>query len=232
MFCPQCGVESPSGLQYCRSCGANLKVIGKALTLSEAIARSDRGPLPKIKEMVKNLKVEQVTEEVARALDRMNNEIVSHSHKRHEGTPWWRKHKKTAQERREEHITKGIVSMFSGAGLMIFLYYFTAALVLKLPPHIIAQIPLEIDPVVHVLWLIGMVPLLAGAGNIVAGLFIRGGKAESIQSLDGPEKIREIAGGSTSSVKWVESLDGPASVTERTTNLLGQRGANGSKVEN
>jgi hypothetical protein len=44
MYCPQCGTESSSGLQFCRSCGANLKVIGKAVSLSEAIARSDRGP--------------------------------------------------------------------------------------------------------------------------------------------------------------------------------------------
>ena len=59
MFCPQCGTESSSGLQYCRQCGANLKVIGKAVTLSEAIARSDRGPLPKLKEMMKKLNMEE-----------------------------------------------------------------------------------------------------------------------------------------------------------------------------
>jgi hypothetical protein len=64
MYCPQCATESTEGLQYCRTCGANLKVIGKAVTLSEVIARSDRGPLPKIKEMMKNLKVEHVSEEV------------------------------------------------------------------------------------------------------------------------------------------------------------------------
>src|SRR5689334_19164218 len=74
MYCPQCGTESQS-TQYCRVCGANLKVIGKAVTLSEAIARSDRGPLPKIKEMVKGLKAEHLTEEVSRALDRMDHEL-------------------------------------------------------------------------------------------------------------------------------------------------------------
>src|SRR5438094_10334200 len=136
MFCPQCATESTPDLKYCRSCGANLKVIGKALTLSEAIARSDRGPLPKLKEMVKNIKVDHVTEEVSRAFDRMNKEIVKHSGQLPVGQPWWRKYKKTARERREEHITKGIVSMFSGAGLMVFLYYLSSALVLKLPPEV------------------------------------------------------------------------------------------------
>ena len=28
MYCPQCGSDASSGVQYCRSCGANLKVIG------------------------------------------------------------------------------------------------------------------------------------------------------------------------------------------------------------
>jgi hypothetical protein len=79
MYCPQCGTESSSGQQYCRSCGANLKVIGKAVSLSEAIARSDRGPLPKIKEMMKSLKIEQVSDEISRALEQMNQEIVRNS---------------------------------------------------------------------------------------------------------------------------------------------------------
>src|SRR5882762_2397173 len=79
MYCPQCGTESQASLQYCRLCGANLKVIGKAVSLSEAIARSDRGPLPKLKEMVKNLKLEQVSDEISGALDKMNEEIVRSS---------------------------------------------------------------------------------------------------------------------------------------------------------
>ena len=178
MYCPQCGLESPQDLQYCRSCGANLKVIGKALTLSEAIARSDRGPLPKLKEMVKNFKVDQVTEEVSRAFDKMNKEIVKHSQELPSTQPWWHKFKKTARERRDEHITKGIVSMFSGVGLMVFLYYLTGALVLKVPPEVLAKIPFELDPVVHVIWLVGLIPLLTGAGRVLAGLMIRPGRYE------------------------------------------------------
>ena len=75
MYCPQCGTESQT-TQYCRTCGANLKVIGKAVALSEAVARSDRGPLPKIKEMIGNFKVDHVSDEVSGALDRMNQEIA------------------------------------------------------------------------------------------------------------------------------------------------------------
>ena len=162
MYCPQCGTDSTSGVQYCRACGANLKVIGKAVALSEAIARSDRGPLPKIREMVKSLKVDHVTEEVSGALERMNNEIarISPEKQRSERRPLisFRK-QKTPAERREQHITKGVVSLFSGVGLTVFLYYLSTVLVLKLPPDVIAKVPFEIEPVVRVIWLLGLLQL-------------------------------------------------------------------------
>ena len=207
MYCPQCGTESQS-TQYCRVCGANLKVIGKAVTLSESIARSDRGPLPKIKEMVKGLKAEHITDEVSRALDRMDHELgeITSDSKRRDN-PWKFRKKKTAAERREQQITKGVVSLCSGIGLSVFLYFLSAVLVLKLPPDVIAKIPFEIGPVVKVIWLLGLLPTTAGVGHILAGLLIR------------PEQPQ------TPQLKEVVSTPAPtprevASVTERTTNLL------------
>jgi hypothetical protein len=212
MYCPQCGTESSPDLRYCRSCGANLKVIGKALSLGEAIARSDRGPLPKIKEMMKNLKIEQVTEEVSRALDQMNKEIVSTSDDPTPQKPWWLCEKeKTAEQRREKQMVKGTVSLFSGAGLTIFLYYLSAALVLKLPPDFVAQVPFEIDPVVRVLWLVGLVPVLSGVGHIMSGLLIRPEPAKQIAATEQPRQM---------SPREPVSRQAPASITERTTNIL------------
>lgn len=210
MYCPQCGTESSEGLQYCRACGANLKVIGKAVSLSEAIARSDRGPLPKIKEMMKNLKVEHVSEDISRALDQMNKEIARSS----EGPKLSRiigRKRKTAEQRREKHFTSGAISLFSGVGLAIFLYYFTGALVLKLPPDVVAKVPFEIDPVVRMLWLVGLMPALSGLGHLVAGILVRPDPplevepAKPIQALNEREPIAYVP---------------PVSVTERTTNLL------------
>jgi hypothetical protein len=226
MFCPQCGTESGSGLQYCRTCGANLKVIGKALALSEAIARSDRGPLPKIKEMVRSLKVEHVSEEVSRALERMNQEIVSAPLIK-PGKPWGRREEKSPEERREKLLVKGTVSLFSGIGIMIFLYYFAAALVLKLPPSVAAEIPFELDPVVRVIWLVGLIQVLAGAGRIVAGLFVRPAHAQQVSDKSShpatlPEAQDEMR--AEASPRDGRSLQGSArassSVTENTTNLL------------
>src|SRR5205807_10665648 len=107
----------------------------------------------RIKEMVKNLKVDKVTDEVSRALERMNKEIVRSAHDPRPSKPWWLEKKKTAEQRRERHLTKGTIKFFWGGGLTIFLYFLANALVLKLPPDVIARIPFEINPVVHVIWL-------------------------------------------------------------------------------
>ena len=210
MYCPQCGTESQS-TQYCRVCGANLKVIGKAVTLSEAIARSDRGPLPKIKEMVKGLKPEHLTEEVSRALDRMDHELeqITSDAKRHKRQHLPFRRKKTPAERREQHLTRGVVSFCSGIGLSVFLYFLSTVLVLKLPPDVIARIPFEIEPVVRIIWLLGLLPTTAGVGHILAGLLIRPEQPQAPQLDDVVSPPRE--------------LNNPremSSVTERTTNLL------------
>ncbi len=178
MFCPQCGVESSTDLKFCRSCGANLKVIGKAVSLSEAIARSDSVPA-KIKDMVKNLKIEKVTDEVSRAMEKMNQEIARSSDERRNKFSW--RKEKTPEQRRERHFTTGLIKFFSGGGLSIFLYFLSHALVLKLPPDVIAKIPFEIDPVVRVVWLVGLIPMLAGLGHILAGLTIRPAPVKQIE---------------------------------------------------
>jgi hypothetical protein len=226
MYCPQCGTDSSPGLTYCRSCGTNLKVIGKAVTLSEAIARSDRGPMPKIREMMKSLKVDQVTEEVSRALEHMNKEIANIPSEKKESQkkdwhdrPWINIPKKTPAERRERHLTKGVVSVFSGAGLTLFLYYLSAALVLKLPPHIVAQIPFEIDPVVRMIWLFGAIPMLSGFGHIVAGLLIRPNRYELSPAPEA--KPDQVEFPRPSPVKVTTSI--PGSITENTTELLEEK---------
>ena len=223
MFCPQCGSESSAELHYCRTCGANLKVIGKAVTLSEAIARSDGVPA-KIKEMVKNLKVEKVTEEVSRALDKMNTEIVHSANDPTPRKPWWlAAKKKTAEQRRERLLTKGTIKFFWGGGLTIFLFFLANALVLKLPPDVIAKVPFEIGPVVHVIWLLGLIPMLSGLGHIIASFSIR---PEPV----GPLEVSELkplridppidATQNTAEVLRGMPREAPASVTERTTNIL------------
>lgn len=222
MYCPQCGTESQPNVQYCRVCGSNLKVIGKAVSLSEAIARSDRGPLPKLREMMNSLKVDQVTEEVSRALDHMNQELAkippksaeAKLKKREERRSWALRRKKTAAERRESQITKGVVSLFSGVGLTVFLYFLSTTLILKLPPDIVGQIPFEVQSIVRVIWLLGLLPVTSGVGHILAGLLIRPDKESQ------PQLEQQVVSPPRELNDRPVTNPIPMSVTDHTTNLL------------
>jgi hypothetical protein len=219
MYCPQCGAESAPNLQYCRVCGANLKVIGKAVAVSEAIARSDRGPLPKLKEMVKNLHLEHVTDEVSGALDKMNEEIVRSTTERRSHRPWWLGEKKSPQRRREDQRVKGTVEFFTGIGVTTFLYYLSGAIVLKLPPDVIAKIPFELAPLIKVIWVAGLIPTLSGVGHLAASFFIK--STPPSLSLPAPDSQPEVAPKPiTATAGGVTSQAAPGSVTENTTHLL------------
>lgn len=231
MYCPQCGTEAQPEVQYCRVCGSNLKVIGKAVTLSEAIARSDRGPLPKLRKMMNNLKVDQVTEEVSRALDHLNQEIARTQPKslqkskalqkakaREERRSWLNlRKKKTAAERREKHITHGIVSIFSGTGLTVFLYFLSTSVDLKLPPEILGRIPFEAVQLFRIVWLLGLLPIMSGMGHILAGLLIRP------DSEPQPEQLDQAVSTPPELTDRPATNPIPMSVTDHTTNLLDDR---------
>src|SRR5437016_1203163 len=155
MFCPQCGNDSAEGQHYCRSCGTNLKVVGKAVSLGDVISKTDGVPA-KVKEIMSNIKIAHVTDEVSRAMEKMNAEIARSAAK--ERFKRRIRREKTAEERRERHITKGAIKFFWGGGLSIFLYVLFHSLQLRLPTDVILSVPFAIDPVVRSLWAIGMIP--------------------------------------------------------------------------
>jgi hypothetical protein len=242
MFCPQCGTESPADLKFCRTCGANLRVIGKAVTLSEAIARSDSVPA-KVKDLVKNLKIEKVTDEVARAMEKMGHEMAHTADDHHDWVKARERHEirrelrrrrkeKTAEQRRESLLTGGFVTMFSGIGLGVFLYVIGHSVVLNLEPDQISKIPFDVPSLLHVVWLIGLIPTLAGFGRIMAGLSIKRDRASEIKTADEqPLRIGEptdtpfVSTPSFTPAKDHEATvfarrQAPDSVTDRTTNIL------------
>lgn len=180
--------------------------------------------------MFKNLHIERVTDDVSRALDRMNKEILRTSPPSIEkkSAKTGKRKEKTAEERRENQIVRGTVSLFSGIGLTIFLYYLSAVLVLKLPPDVIAKIPFELEPVIRVIWLLGLVPALSGVGHIVAGLLIRPTRQDSIAGVSNIQNNIDSSADDSRLAEPVSASDSsphrvPASVTERTTNLLESR---------
>jgi hypothetical protein len=226
MYCPKCGMESSSDQRFCRSCGANLKIIGKAVTLSEVVARSDRGPLLKLKEMMESAKVKKTTDDVSRALDQISQDISQSPAEGEHKHPWWLQFKdqRTPERRREDHLTKGAVSFFTGIGLMIFLYYLSASLVLKIPPETLAKLPFELDPVLRIIWLIGLIPTLAGLGRIMAGLMVRLTPPKALEGEAATQPQIKAAGHSEPSLaSTFAPEEQPMSVVENTTETLDQK---------
>lgn len=224
MYCPKCGTESSSEQRFCRSCGANLKVIGKAVALSEAIACSDRGPFPKLKEMIESAKIKKTTDDVSSALDQMSHDI-SHSPAAEHKQPWWVnfKDERTPERRREDHLVKGTISLFSGIGLMIFLYYLSAALILKIPPETLAKLPFEVEPVLKIIWLVGLIPALSGVGRISAGLMIKPTPRRSFENKEPQPAINGTVDSQRSIGDSFTLEEQPVSVVENTTEMLDQK---------
>jgi uncharacterized Zn finger protein (UPF0148 family) len=213
IFCPQCGSESNEGQHYCRSCGTNLKVIGKVVTWSDVISKE--GVPPRVKE-----KIAHVTEEVSRAMSRVNSEIARNSAERRSKLRGRRE--KTAEERRERHLTRGFIKLAWGGGLSIFLYSIFHAIQLQLPGDVVAAVPFAIDPVVRVLWTIGLIPMLSGFGHIIAGFTIRTKGTPELNAvedtplkIDSAEPLRLDPDLTVASVRQT-----PPSITDRTTNIL------------
>jgi hypothetical protein len=223
MFCPQCGADSAEGQHYCRSCGTNLKVVGKAVTLGDAISKSDGVPA-KIKEIMSNVKIAQVSDEVSRAMEKVNAEITRSSleHRRERRERRLIRKEKTAEERRERHLTKGAIKFFTGGGLAVFLYFLVHSIQLNLPANIVAEAPFAIEPVVRSLWAIGFVPMLSGVGHIIAGLSIKASAKKQIESPDqAPLRIDDATPVSAITDRELTTAAiRPTSVTERTTNIL------------
>src|SRR5689334_21888116 len=116
MFCPSCGAEEKSRTQFCRGCGAELRLVRAALQQPEAssltaiTAREEitRAIAGKIKEIEDADDLKKVAEDVL---------------------PQIEKFLESPQERRLRRMRAGVVTSAIGLGSALFFLF--AALVLK-----------------------------------------------------------------------------------------------------
>ncbi|HZE63649.1 MAG TPA: hypothetical protein VE056_07200, partial [Pyrinomonadaceae bacterium] len=88
------------------------------------------------------------------------------------------------------------------------------AINLHLPADVIANVPFEVDPVVRVLWLVGLIPAFAGVGRLLAAMAIK------INKHPIADKLSESVATPVLKADTARDLYAPSSVTERTTNIL------------
>ena len=122
--------------------------------------------------------------------------------------------------------------MFSGIGLGAFLYVVGHSVNLNLTPDQISQIPFDLTSLLHVVWLIGLIPALTGFGRVIAGFTVRLDRPDEIRTADEqplrigePDTTAFVSTPSFTAPRDNEatvfaSRPAPDSVTDRTTNIL------------
>lgn len=107
MFCPNCGAEDRKQSQFCRTCGAELRVVRTALERPDAITSSamtardeiGRAIAAKIKELETADDLKEVVEDVL---------------------PQVEKFLESPEERRLRHLHEGILTAATGLGIILF----------------------------------------------------------------------------------------------------------------
>jgi len=218
MYCPKCGAEGSDAQNYCRKCGVNLALVGKAVSVSDLIARGDSGLLPKIKSVMGNLKLDEVSEQVAQHVESIGREVERSVREKKEGArrrhghgwPW---RKRTPEERRASLFEKGFGSLFGGIGFMVLLYVVGHFVQLRIPPEVYLKVPFDLDQAIHLAWLLGLVPTLTGLGQVAAAFMIHGTSTPEVEAKPDTAPLLEA----TSAEAFHEP---PPSVTEHTTRQL------------
>lgn len=195
MFCPSCGSEERQVSQFCRACGADLRVVRAtlerpdAITASAASARDEIGHAiaDRIRELKKGSDLAKVAEEVL---------------------PQIEKFLESPQQRRLRGIREGVVTSAIGLGATVFF------LVWGLNEHDM-----------FFLMGLGITMFLIGLGLIINALLFTVPKphvsdhhfsAGRMDLIEAPDRVTVVK----SELSTAEPLTPPASVTENTTHHL------------
>lgn len=227
MFCPKCGTEGQEGQRFCKACGVNLQIVSDALgsgsdTLGQL--RIDVDTITKdAKEWFKNFKtgmsgmqpkparastnpVEMpVKDEPEKIKDRIPKDWLSYS---------W-----------QHNVKNGLMSLFSGVGLGIVLYYMGQVGLQSGMVQDIQEIARReirgLEQILGMLWLFALIPVLKGMAQILyAAIF-----AESIATLTArflpPQPVqRDFTPREFAPPNFAAINEPPTSVTEHTTQIF------------
>jgi len=197
MFCPQCGAKQSDEVKFCKLCGANLYAVRQVVATRETGEKIDWSKT-------------WVAEMFLSGAERKRREEEL---ERERGI--------TPEVKRYNEIKAGVITGCVGLGLIIFLYFFFEGVILggNVPPNAVE--------IIRRLWLVGVIPLLVGAGLIINGLFVSKGLVKILQqeSEKGPDALKKGPEPHTlRSADTSEFIPPDFSVTEETTKHLGSAG--------
>jgi hypothetical protein len=163
MVCPQCAITQAEDLKFCKSCGANLFAVRKALASRDTNEKFDWSKTWVAEMMLSE--EERKKREPARELERGE----------------------TAEFKRYSEIKAGIITSSVGAGVMIFLYTLFQAIIAS------GHISPDAAPILRVIWVAGVIPFLIGVALTFNGLVLSKKQAEianrALQPGPGPHAL-------------------------------------------
>ena len=214
MYCPKCSAEVSADQNYCRKCGVNMSLVTKAVRIGDTIAGGESGVLSKIKSVVGDLKLDEVSVQIGDHFDKISTDVADGA-KTSWGaveTQWLKKREKTPEERRAKKIEQGFSSLFGGLVFALMLYVAGNQIDLQLPPEWVAKARFNVDAAMRYAWLVAFFPVMTGLGQVIAGFSMR---RELPPPAPEPQQLEP------SSAEAVP--EPPPSVTEATTARLHAR---------
>ena len=142
MFCPQCGSTHPDGLNFCKSCGANLGAVREAVQTGQPPAKFD-WTKTWVAEMFLSSEQSVLKE---RELERLKGI--------------------TPEVKRRNEIKAGVITSSVGIGLMVFLYIFMEGVILSGKPD-----PGVVE-ILRRVWIAGIIPVMVGIALIINGAYV------------------------------------------------------------
>ena len=200
MYCPKCGSNQSDELKFCKSCGANLYAVRQAVATREAGETEEKFDWSKtwVAEML---------------LSEEENKRRKAEKERQLGI--------TPEMKRANEVKGGVITIFAGIGLMVFLFVFMQGLIKS------GVLPAHVAVILSHVWIAGVIPFFVGIGLVTNGLIfskrLSGVADKQLSAGTDPQHI-EAGHPSLRSPDTTEFITPEFSVTEGTTKHLRSSG--------
>ena len=197
MFCPQCGTNQAEDQKFCKSCGAPIFAVRKALTTRDTEEKFDWS-----KTWVAEMLLSQEERE-----------------KREQARKQTLERGEEAAVKRYNEIKAGVITTCVGAGVMFFLHTLFQGIIAS------GDVPPDAAAILRVLWAAGVIPFVVGIGLAFNGLVVSRKQVEIVRRAlppnSSPKMIAPAANTADQTLATSEWPEPPEfGVTENTTREL------------
>jgi hypothetical protein len=207
MFCPKCGSTQSDDLKFCKSCGANLLAVRKAVAAPESANRFDWKDTW-VAEMLMSGE-----ESVRRAAEIERLQGI------------------TPETKRRNEIKAGVITGSVGVGVTVTLFVLMQGIILG------GQVSEAAAQILSRVWVAGIIPIMVGVALIVNGMVVskRSKEIDTHETEAGNKELNPAAGNEYLPPAETNQLGQFGfSVTDETTQHLEQpvgRARNADKTE-